>query len=1571
MIQKIPLICLLCIFSLRLIALPIGKDSIAVFDPDLSTTVKTRSFKELDDVLKINNFNYQPETGEFDASYIKQNYAVDSTVNNLLSKARDVMDLIEKTQNYIDDLTAPGKINSLPIGIKVLIGHTTYILGITQAKITPQFTLVNAFLKITIPQNDELKKKKQELFFGADSIKISHRGGMFEVAKLVLLADVPIPINGGKAMIVLKGGFNKQTGNATELTYATVDCKGFKELSIDANLIFSRSMLVPLDENYNVIPDTTKKVEAHFKTIAKGWNDILAEVSFPLFQVAKTGSTKGKAGLIFEVNNAVFDYSDTRNSPGLSFPEGYQKYLVPGNPQLWQGVYVSTFSVTLPECFKKRGSDKRIQFKATDLIIDGMGVTGEFSVDNILPLNEGVASKWQFSVDHIGAKFLANEFIGASFGGRIVLPITSEVTNEELQKSDTTALHRKALSYKAIIDPSTEEYNLTVASPDTLSFNVFKARATLLPNSYIELKVSKNVFRPKAVLFGGLKIKGNNNQEDDNTGKAMVDFKGIEFQNLQLQTEAPYIKFDYLGAKGEVKFANFPITISDIGATANDAEVSLHFTLAVNLMEKGFGGSTTLSIVGSLKDNNNSQRWKFEGIRVDKISISGDMGPIKIKGSLEIKNNDPVYGDGFYGELDADFSTIKVNASAWFGKKEFRYWYVDAFVDFSGSPVKIYIGTLIINGFGGGAYYQMTRSSEPAKSSGVPSGRDYIPSADTGIGFRAVIGFALGNESALNGKVGFEMEFNNSGGVNSILFFGEAHMMKAISLPGAGNLLTKLNKVQEKVNSFGANSKVMQGLKSSNLVEYSKVSFPQDGLTFDVGIDANFSMTLDFKHKSFHAEMEVFVNTPGGIFTGIGEKGKVGKAVLHMESGLWYLYVGTPEDRIGLKVGIGGVGIKVTAYLMLGSKILDSPPPPKEVADILKLDMKELDYMRDLNDTKDGAGFAFGMAISVDTGDMTFLIFYASFKAGIGFDIMLKNYGNTECKGSGRIGVDGWYANGQAYVYLEGELGIHIKLFFVNKKISILKAGAAALLQAKLPNPAWFRGYLGGYYSVLNGLVKGRFRFKIELGKECEIVNGGPLDGLQIISEVKPADGGKGVDVFSNPEVAFNTKINEPFEFEDHKGVGTYRILLDEFSITEKGKQIVGDTKWNERKDVANFVSFDVLPPETNIKIKVAVSFQQKIKGKWETLKEDGKKATQTKEVTFTTGKAPDYIPLTNIAYTYPIFNQSYFYQNEQKKGYVKLIRGQAYLFSPATDWTQVVRFEGEAGTVTSKGVSYSESEKMVYFDFPGLANKSKFKLHIISISPPDKRGNVEKEIKYEKKEIGQADSVITIEIRNSEAQEAVKSGAESEVLAYDFTTSAYNTFAEKINAKQWVSSDLDPIFPDVHSIDITVQSSERFGLEELNGNQYTGGQPMIANEAVLDDDYYNSVIYPLIYKGYPLQPKFTVDRDVSVLGLPPKKGIEPVTWYSSYLENKPSDFLLNIRMPHRYYLAFYYKQDFIDIQYKIVNAHLKDASQYNYIINGSFPSIKTGDYKVKMQYIMPGNISGTSGIINFKNPFR
>ena len=157
-----------------------------------------------------------------------------------------------------------------------------------------------------------------------------------------------------------------------------------------------------------------------------------------------------------------------------------------------------------------------------------------------------------------------------------------------------------------------------------------------------------------------------------------------------------------------------------------------------------------------------------------------------------------------------------------------------------------------------------------------------------------------------------------------------------------------------------------------------------------------------------HGNLDVYVNIAGGLLKGMGPNNLACAAVMHFSPDEWYIHIGTPDNPAGLKL-LGFATMQ--SYFMVGHNIPGSPPPPAQVSSILG-DI-DLDYMADENALGNGKGIAFGSRFDVSTGNLKFLIFYAKFSAGMGFDIMLKDYGNTQCAGrNGPIGINGWYANG-------------------------------------------------------------------------------------------------------------------------------------------------------------------------------------------------------------------------------------------------------------------------------------------------------------------------------------------------------------------------------------------------------------------------------------------------------------------------------------------------------------------------------------------------------------------------------
>jgi len=151
--------------------------------------------------------------------------------------------------------------------------------------------------------------------------------------------------------------------------------------------------------------------------------------------------------------------------------------------------------------------------------------------------------------------------------------------------------------------------------------------------------------------------------------------------------------------------------------------------------DKGFAADARLGIIGKFQEEQFVQKWKFDRLDLSKINIEANMGAVKLKGGLLLMNDDPIYGNGFSGNIEGTFSAFgPITCKAIFGKKEFKYWYVDAAVH----GLKLQAGPIQISGFAGGAFYKMTRRPN-AGPDFSPSGLSYLPNENTGLGMKAMI----------------------------------------------------------------------------------------------------------------------------------------------------------------------------------------------------------------------------------------------------------------------------------------------------------------------------------------------------------------------------------------------------------------------------------------------------------------------------------------------------------------------------------------------------------------------------------------------------------------------------------------------------------------------------------------------------------------------------------------------------------------------------------------------------------------------------------------------------------------
>ncbi len=1521
-------------------------------------------------------------------------------INVEREKAKSSFTKLESSGRWIDEFSNADLVE-LPVGIRKTIANVQYSIGITRATFTPEFTKLTVFAKIVLPQKDDQGRPIQ-LFFGADDVKISHAGGLIGDTKLVLLGDINVPFN-DKWLVSLYGGFNMLTGNIQDLTYVTIDCNGFKNLKISGAVEFSRDLILPIESDGQVVETKDKinrlcndgitrlvpnRVKGDFVAMGSNWNDVLVSVNLqPFVLKSKRNGNNFDGNFQFLVNNAVLDLSDINNSPTVVFPTYYtENSLLMPSPNTWRGVYVETFEIGLPKEFKtkeSRAANNRLKIGASQLIIDKFGVSGSFYADNVFPLDKGITSdqkSWAYSLDHIDITIAANTFVKANLNGQIVLPISKN-------KVDPANPNKKiGLAYSGFI--SMQEQQLTVIAKDTINFDIWKAKAKILPNSQVVLRLLDGKFLPKANLHGSLGIETNAGANDNTavSGKKTVDFKGIVFENLQLQTISPVISVTSMRYTGTVGFSGFPVSISNIAVRMQDNAARLDFDLTLNLMDSAsFAATARIGIKAKMIEEDYKQKWKYDGLDLSAIRIDAELSGLKLKGQLDLLENDPVYGDGFNADLTVTIENpaIEVKAKAIFGRSTFRYWYFDASIKLPATPAPF-----MVNGFGGGACYKMKKASGVNISEFSPSGLSYVPDETMGLSLKAMVFFSVGSEEVCSGEAGMEIAFLATGGVGTIAIYGKGEVMA--KLPGLKSVGTMMNDMATNVSSatefMGVTSTTSQGSFQDKYMAKAKVATPKD-LSANVGINFAAAVQIDFVNKSIHATMEVFMNTPGNFISGIGPGGRAGEAVFHKDPANWYLHIGTPEpeNRVGIKIGVAGMFLQTGAYFMAGTQLPGSPPPPAEVAQILGVDANSLNYMRNENDLKNGGGLAFGANLTFDTGNMSFLIFYASFQAGVGFDIMLKDYGEARCSNTGdTVGLNGWYANGQAYVYLQGELGVRVKLLFVNIKVPIISAAAAVLLQAKLPNPTWLRGYIGGQMNILGGLIKGRFRFKMTIGEECIFQNASVLGGIKFITDVTPKNTTTDVDVFAIPQATFAMKVNQAIVIPEDNGEQTYKIILDKFKVFDGTTEIPGTLTFASTKDRASFVSTDILPPNKLLKAVVEVTFQKMVNGSFQTMMVNGQVAREKEERTFTTGGAPNHIPLTNIEYSYPVVDQKYFLEDEYTKGYIQLKRGQDYLFEDPVWQTDVKILEtGQTNTQVTP-FTYNNTSNEVSYLLPDINQDKNYTFGIISkntsgsttngASTTNTNVNTQDVNTNNTTNTNEGTNLVDNDI-NMTTNNAVSLSKEGEIerLGYQFATSKYKTFPIKMNAIQNVGYNFSVIYSDVISLSNAISSQEAFEIIDLTGTVYTDDKPLITAAATLQDEYFGTDMNPNIYATYPFGGKYEItNRDVSEFGRIPTRALPINATYLLNLENNVNNNWNKQVFPFKYNLPLLYKSDWMNFYNQIVNDQVSGIITTSHpaytLISKNFTFMRFGFYNIEMKYILPGDKQTKNFYYQFKN---
>ena len=1395
---------------------------------------------------------------------------------------------------------------SLPVGITSNIGGFNYLVIIDSARFTPNGAFFDAYISLSF------KNDGQRIAFAARNVAF-HRGGLSasNEVKLALVSEHTLPL-GPKVKLTLP--------SKGENNYVAIDCNGFKAVNLQGTIRFDREMLIPEGDDGQALPG---QVETDFRVSSTDWNSMMVSVSLPTFRVPSL------QGINFKVEEVILDMSDTLNPTNMTFPAQYEQQYGT-NLQLWEGFFIRKARVGLFKELSAGGTRRYIDVE--NFIIDKQGVSGGIGVNNLFAREEGSLNGWPFSVDSLGIILVKNKLSGAGFRGEMNVPLLSKDA---------------PLKYSAFITQASgeTEYTFAVQPGRNLQASVLAAKIDLAPSSTLIISKKEGKLVPEAILHGSLSV---------NAGSG-VSLKNVKFANLHIASEKPYVRNGVWSFSngGKQTAANYPISIDSIGFRHTAQNLRLDVGVLLGLMneeDKGFSARSLVSVTGEIVEEDRillddgttvagAQEWKYKDTRISDISIEVDMDAFRLAGRLSLYQEHAVYGRGFRGEIEATFRPgPSVKAIAQFGRVDgFRYWYVDAQMRFGNTAPS---PGFAVYGLGGGAYYQMALepatlaaqnfqtiqgNHDKATIGATRSGATYVPDPSVKIGFKAtvIVGTAP-SPRPFNGDATFEMAFNQRMGVKYIRFRGE------------GYFLTPIDKRD------------------------------------DPPMYADLSINYDFENRELNGLLDLYVDVAGGVMKGVNANGNAGRVVMHFGPEKWYVWLGSPSQRIG--VSILGLA-QATAYLMVGDEIEDMPAPLNGIQ-VSSSNLQEvLSELRDNaartgSDAKMGKGFVFGASFQTSIGkDDPNAVFYGFFRAGAGFDIMLQDMGDVTCKGrSGPVGIDGWYAKGQVWAYLQGAVGINVNLKFIKGKFEAFRFLAAVVMQAEMPNPVWVQGTAFGEFSILNGLVKGDCDFQVTIGDRCDFESDAPI-AIEVIADMQPDSGSSEVDVFTTPQVAFNIAVDTPIEMltEEEEYV-SYKVKLNHFDVTDNGAEIVGNLKWNEDKTVVAFESDEILPPHRELKVSVLVTWQELINDTWTDLAD----ATEIREVTFTTGEAPNYIPEHNVAYSYPVRNQYTFLQDEYGSGYLHLLRGQRYLFE-ATDeqgrsWKYAARFTAtDASSYTDKTVTYRN--KTITFDAPsGLANEAVYQLAFLK--KPVTATRVDENVVRTESEVtlADADNVTTAE-RNIEGVLAI---ADIETLySYGFRTSQYNTFSAKVEAmygQQTTSGIVQDIV--IFKVGALLSMPEVWDETELQG---THGQPaLVKMYADLSNPWFADHMVPLLYEHYPVNTKVVIDwRTPTVAGVPPIYSVVPelrataptltaVQITSGSAPRVAGDIKIHYQLP-----TYTYK-DHRHLRLKAINHYVGSKMSSlptgaRRLVNDEYQNFLDGTYPVKLEYQLPGTRQSTT----------
>ena len=1224
------------------------------------------------------------------ANLVDQGMAKDPTGTLTNVKVKELNDYLNSTNRKVSKFAGE---NSQPIGVPFGLDNdksqNLILLGII-------FTATKAQANVVfgMPVPEALNNDWFQL--GAKGLGIRPNGFGLDGGKISLASDQSFALTDHTNFLLTAGA---------DKTFLEFDCKGISKVNLNGGIEFSRTKAIPVDAQNKTVAAPAKLVAKFDAAIQNSVNWTAdATLSYPKFSVPNA------EGVIFSAQNLQIDQSSTANAPGMKFPSNHPKK----NKVDWRGVYLGTVSVTLPEWMKDTKKNAPVAMVGlTDLLMDKTGLWTNVQALNVMPkLDDGELAGWAFSVDTIRLKIESSNLVGGGIGGLLRLPVCET-----------------GIKYSATIaagDPEAD-FSFSVKTTDEVEIDAFIAKAVFGPNSSITITKKAGKFSPTADVNGTITVGWGEADKDAQADNAVASFglPSLHFSKLLIQNNAqgkPRVenfKIEWDNQQNpQSKLAGFPLKLSGLNVACDGDVLKLGLGLDLTLTKgdagkNGLAGSTAFSIHGIF--DNAKKCYVYQKTTIDAVGINLTLSVAEIKGSVVLYKKDDTFGNGFKGDIHAIIKGIGIDVSATLqvGNKtengtNFDYFFFDGLFKYDqgfkipGAPMAS------IYGFGGGVWYNMV----PTKTLGDFGFGDYGKQAGD-----------LSKPGTTASGVQFEPE-NNKMGFKAKVIFGLSGGSEAGGRTFNGDV--SFTMYLSTANKFAIDSMVLDG--NGYLLQ------PMDSRG-DAKIKGFVHMQMDFITPSF--------TLLAGLDVDLG-KVLSGSATLnmHFSKNEWYVHLGKWSEkeidgmepwsdskdntRCRLDIDLKVLKASVGCYFMIGSNIPGLPPLPKNIREVMVDQNKKsvADGRNDFDAFKEKApGFGFGAALNAHI-DISVLVVYAEIDITLGFDASLQQLSaEMTCDGSA-IGINNWYAKGQAYAQLDMELGLQLDLWFWKSgKWKLFDVNATAVLQGSFPNPNYFAGQLIVKGEALNGLVKVNRSFQFETGeKPC--YNKSPFGEYPIVAELTPVKGetiAAHHDIriaYNFPEGYFEVANDEQPEIP----AKSYRYKIEKFEIKQGNKKLALKAIEYADEYHARYQSneqYGLWPENASLSLSMELNGYEKGSNTPVT------KKPESYNYGFKTGEWPDKIAFGMIAESSPQPNKRYFI-NDGKPGFLKYKpgKGQGYIFKPGNDdpkkydvsKTKFYTVFTELTTAKRTTSTYTANGDGSQIDFPIPADLSKSAIYSFEI---------------------------------------------------------------------------------------------------------------------------------------------------------------------------------------------------------------------------------------------------------------